>query len=271
MSATTGRIERRTISFSASPPRLSGTATRAISHPAACSCSIWRIVASTSCVSVVHIDWTETGAPSPIAVPPTQTRFDLRRGRGPRRSSGRLRSTSIRALMTQVYVRNSSHSVVVSVSMRALALAVIACTLACTSAPTSSTIASATAPTTSNEPAASVDPADRACMERAMNSLIRAMNEADEARLKLLLGSASVGIGEQAAMYPDETVARLVARARDGERWTLIRLDVNGRGGAGGVNFGVRLQRSVSGRTIDSTGKGAVECPEEKFLIFFAT
>ncbi|TMB62152.1 MAG: hypothetical protein E6I57_03425 [Chloroflexi bacterium] len=104
-----------------------------------------------------------------------------------------------------------------------------------------------------------------------MNSLIRAMNEADEARLKLLLGSASVGIGEQAAMYPDETVARLVARARDGERWTLIRLDVNGRGGAGGVNFGVRLQRSVSGRTIDSTGKGAVECPEEKFLIFFAT
>ena len=103
-----------------------------------------------------------------------------------------------------------------------------------------------------------------------MSSLVRAMNEADEPTLKMLLGAASVGIGEPAAMYPEETVARLVARSRDGERWSLIRLEVNGRGGAGGVNFGVRLQRSVNGRTIDSGGKGAVECPEGKFLIFFA-
>src|SRR5438445_269730 len=95
MSATTGRIERRTTSFRASPARLSGTATRAISQPASCRSSIWRIVASTSWVRVVHIDCTATGAPSPIAVPPTQTRFDLRRGRGDARSSGRLRSTSI--------------------------------------------------------------------------------------------------------------------------------------------------------------------------------
>ena len=51
-----------------------------------------RMVASTSWVSVVHIDWTATGAPSPMAVPPTQTRFDLRRGRGAARSSGRFRS-----------------------------------------------------------------------------------------------------------------------------------------------------------------------------------
>src|SRR5256885_9565971 len=100
MSATIGRIERRTISFRASPPRLSGTATRAISHPASWRSSIWRIVASTSWVSVVHIDWTATGAPSPIAVPPTQTRFDLRRGRGEARSSGRFRSTFIGASTT---------------------------------------------------------------------------------------------------------------------------------------------------------------------------
>src|SRR5437867_3645251 len=100
MSATIGRIERRTISLRASPPRLSGTATRAISQPASCRSSIWRIVASTSCVSVVHIDWTATGAPSPIAVPPTQTRFDFRRGRGEARSSGRLRSMFIAASIT---------------------------------------------------------------------------------------------------------------------------------------------------------------------------
>src|SRR5439155_2196410 len=100
MSATTGRIDRRTISFRASPPRLSGTATRAISQPASCRSSIWRIVASTSWVSVVHIDWTATGAPSPIAVPPTQTRLDFRRGRGEARSSGRLRSTLSGASIT---------------------------------------------------------------------------------------------------------------------------------------------------------------------------
>src|SRR5882762_4389275 len=100
MSATTGRIERRTTSLRASPARLSGTATRAISQPASWRSSIWRIVASTSCVSVVHIDWTATGAPSPIAVPPTQTRFDLRRGRGEARSSCRFKSTLIGASIT---------------------------------------------------------------------------------------------------------------------------------------------------------------------------
>src|SRR5881227_1422673 len=71
MSATIGRIDRRTISFRASPPRLSGTATRAISQPASCRSSIWRIVASTSWVSVVHIDWTSVtngGATDPDAL-----------------------------------------------------------------------------------------------------------------------------------------------------------------------------------------------------------
>src|SRR3954463_2367103 len=105
MSATSGRVERRTRSFSASPARLSGTATRAISQPASWSCSIWRSVAGRSCVRVVHIDCTAIGAPSPIAVPPTQTRFDLRRGRGPTRSSGRFRSMDMGVLMAQVYGR----------------------------------------------------------------------------------------------------------------------------------------------------------------------
>ena len=104
-----------------------------------------------------------------------------------------------------------------------------------------------------------------------MNTLVRAMNDGDERTLKQLLGSASVGIGEQAAMYPDDTVSRLLTRSRAGERWVLVQLDVNGRGGAGGVNFGVRLQRTVSGRAVNSEGKGAIECPAGTFLIFFAT
>src|SRR5438552_7696218 len=93
MSATTGRMLRRTTSLSASPARRSGTATRAISQPASWRRSIWRIVASTSWVSVVHMDWTAIGAPSPIGTPPTHTRLLGRRTRGPTRSSGRLRST----------------------------------------------------------------------------------------------------------------------------------------------------------------------------------
>src|SRR3981081_2438475 len=109
MSATIGGLLRRTILFSASPARLSGTATRAISQPTSWRRSIWRIVASTSWVRVAHIDCTETGAPSPIAVPPTQTRFDLRLGRGPTRSSGRFRSTLI-VLTEQVSGRKPSRT-----------------------------------------------------------------------------------------------------------------------------------------------------------------
>ncbi len=71
MSATIGRMLRRTSSGNAAAPRGSGTATRAISHPASWSRSICRMVASMSCVSVVHIDCTRTGASPPMDVPPT--------------------------------------------------------------------------------------------------------------------------------------------------------------------------------------------------------
>lgn len=119
-----------------------------------------------------------------------------------------------------------------------------------------------------------VDPADRACGQQAMTSLIQAMNTSDEARLRDLLRSASVGIGEPGAMYPDEAVGRLLARGLAGERWSLVALDVNGRGGMGGVNFGVRLQRSGPGLPQPyklSEGKGAFDCPDGRFLIFYAT
>ncbi|HYK97586.1 MAG TPA: hypothetical protein VEU77_04260, partial [Candidatus Acidoferrales bacterium] len=79
---------------------------------------------------------------------------------------------------------------------------------------------------------------------------------------------------EPGAVYPDEAVARLLARGRAGERWSLVALDVTGRGGIGGVNFGVRLQRSGPGLPQPfklSEGKGALDCPDGRFLIFYAT
>ena len=48
-----------------------GTATRTISQPAATRRSTWARVASASCVLVVVMDWTTTGAPPPIGTPPT--------------------------------------------------------------------------------------------------------------------------------------------------------------------------------------------------------
>jgi hypothetical protein len=120
----------------------------------------------------------------------------------------------------------------------------------------------------------SVDPADRSCAQQTMSSLIQAMNTSDETRLRDLLRSASIGIGEPPAMYPDEAVTKLLARGRAGERWSLVALDINGRGGIGGVNFGVRLQRSGPGLPQPfklSEGKGAFDCPNGRVLIFSAT
>src|SRR5439155_23449856 len=194
MSATIGRRLRRTISLSASPARLSGTATRAISQPTSCGGSTWRIVASTSCVSVVHMDCTETGAPSPIAVPPTQTRFDFRRGRGPTRSSGRFRSTLI-ALMEQVYGREPSRtrncSAIVTGLRFALAAAIL---ISCgvdmrRSSPSASTSAQPSAPSVR------LTADDDLCARRTFDALIAAVNASDEARLASLFGGSFQWLG----------------------------------------------------------------------------
>jgi hypothetical protein len=73
MSAITGIGEKRTSFGSASASSLFGTATRTTSHPAEASAAICAVVAATSWVFVVVIDWTTTGAPPPIWTPPTST------------------------------------------------------------------------------------------------------------------------------------------------------------------------------------------------------
>ena len=71
MSAMIGTGEKRTILPSASASSVFGTATRTISQPALASAAICAVVAGTSCVFVVVIDWTTTGAPPPILTSPT--------------------------------------------------------------------------------------------------------------------------------------------------------------------------------------------------------
>src|SRR5262245_5763760 len=72
MSAITGSGDRRTMRGRASASSSFGTATRTISQPADARAAICAVVASTSWVFVRVIDWTTTGAPPPIATPPTR-------------------------------------------------------------------------------------------------------------------------------------------------------------------------------------------------------
>ena len=71
MSAITGIGDSLTIVFSASTSRSRGTATRTMSAPASATLRICSIVAARLAVSVLVIVCTATGAPPPIATPPT--------------------------------------------------------------------------------------------------------------------------------------------------------------------------------------------------------
>src|SRR6266702_956777 len=86
------------ISASAAASSWDGTATRTIWQPVAVSSAICCSVAFTSAVTVVVIDWTETGAPPPTGTAclplPTMIWRDFRRGAsGSGGSCGRPRST----------------------------------------------------------------------------------------------------------------------------------------------------------------------------------
>src|SRR5919107_955719 len=80
MSAITGSCECSAIWASASASSWDGQATRTMSQPAAVSSAICCRVVFTSEVSVVVIDWTETGASPPTSTLPTLICRVLRRG-----------------------------------------------------------------------------------------------------------------------------------------------------------------------------------------------
>ena len=80
MSAITGICDFLAIAGSASTSSCDGTATRTIWQPDAVSSAICWSVALTSAVSVVVIDWTDTGAPPPTGTDPTMIWRLWRRG-----------------------------------------------------------------------------------------------------------------------------------------------------------------------------------------------
>src|SRR5580693_9060892 len=96
MSAITGICDFLAIAGSASASSWDGTATRTIWQPDAVSSAICCSVALTSAVSVVAIDWTDTGAPPPTGTDPTISCREMRRSASGRGGvSGRPRSILI--------------------------------------------------------------------------------------------------------------------------------------------------------------------------------
>src|ERR1700733_6382943 len=96
MSAIAGICDFLAIAGSASASSWDGTATRTIWQPDAVSSAICWSVALTSAVSVVAIDWTETGAPPPTGTDPTISCREIRRSASGRGGvSGRPRSILI--------------------------------------------------------------------------------------------------------------------------------------------------------------------------------
>ena len=93
MSAMTGICDFFAMAGSASASSCDGTATRTIWQPEAVSSAICCSVAFTLAVSVVVIDWTDTGAPPPTGTEPTMIcRDSLRSASGAGGAAGIPRS-----------------------------------------------------------------------------------------------------------------------------------------------------------------------------------
>ena len=106
--------------------------------------------------------------------------------------------------------------------MKVIGLGLLALSLlSCTATSPGRADATSTPAATARDAAARVNAEDDACARRTMNSLVDAMNAADETRLTYLLGGGVVQTTRDA-------VGLLLARSRAGERWTLARLDING-------------------------------------------
>jgi len=103
---------------------------------------------------------------------------------------------------------------------------------------------------------------DDLCARQTFERLIAAVNAADETRLKTTMLDPAPR---------KDALDALVAVGRSGETWTLKHLDVNGRGWHGGVDFGVEIRRSgprLPTPFIESAGKGVLDCPAERVMLF---
>ena len=114
---------------------------------------------------------------------------------------------------------------------------------------------------------------DERCARRTFDALIAAVNASDEPQLASLFGGSFqwLGVTGAASYEVRGAVEALLTAGRSGERWTLQRLDVNGRGWHGGVDFGVEIRRSGPGLPkpfLASAGKGVLDCPAGRVMLF---
>jgi len=154
--------------------------------------------------------------------------------------------------------------------MRALRYVLLASlVLGCTADRASPAIATASPVETGVNP---VSAQDNACARKTVDRLIAAMNRADEPELGDLLRSSAFNwaASGRTTTTPGDAVTLLMTRSRQGERWVLRSLDVNGRGWHGGIDFGLQLRRSapdLAAPYVESAGKGVLDCPEQRFRI----
>ncbi len=120
---------------------------------------------------------------------------------------------------------------------------------------------------------------DERCARRTFDALIAAVNASDERRLSSLVGGSFQWLGvtstrsfEVAGSYEVKgAIDVLLAIVRSGETWTLKRLDVNGRGWHGGVDFGIEIWRAgpdLPRPYVEAAGKGVLDCPAERVMLF---
>jgi hypothetical protein len=212
--------------------------------------------------------------------------LEPRRGRGPTRSSGRFRSTLIDASTPQVYGREPSRTrecigYVSGLGILLVGAAMLACTPAASPSPPSARAESAASneatqllPGVTVVVAVGLTADDERCARSIFDVLINAVNKSNEQLLSPLFSGSFqwlAGIGGTTTYESREAVSRLLAVARKGERWELLRLELNGRGGHGGIDFGVQIRRygpSVPEPYRDSAGKGVLDCPEGRIRLF---
>ena len=114
---------------------------------------------------------------------------------------------------------------------------------------------------------------DERCARDTFGTFITAVNKGDRSLLTPLLGGAFMWVTLQGSTTYDarDAVERLLSVSASGQQWELRRLDINGRGWHGGIDFGVVIRRT--GPTLptphrDSGGKGIIDCPGGKFRLF---
>jgi hypothetical protein len=120
---------------------------------------------------------------------------------------------------------------------------------------------------------------DERCARRTFDALIAAVNSSDEGRLSSLVGGSFQWLGVTSTRNFDVAgsyelkgaIEVLLAIGRSGETWTLKRLEVNGRGWHGGVDFGIEIRRAgpdLPRPYVEAAGKGVLDCPAERVMLF---